>query len=95
MAYQGWKNWETWQIYLWVGNEERAYRQMIANSKNLPNHKYSARSAEDFVLSIFPQGTPDMQTRAGYIKRAYRPKEIAEMYSKVSWREIADAFNDR
>jgi len=55
MAYQGWKNWETWNVALWCDNnygiyQERMYREV-----------HTAEKAEAFVRDVFPNGTPDMK----------------------------------
>ena len=27
MSFNGWKNWETWNVALWIGNDEGLYRE--------------------------------------------------------------------
>lgn len=52
--YQGHANWSTWNIGLWIMNEESIYRDMV------PGRPYTAESAKAFCLEYFPNGTPDM-----------------------------------
>jgi hypothetical protein len=81
MAYQGWKNWETWNIALWFGNDEGLYRTVLDY-----RGKFNSAKAKDFVLETLPEGTPDMKDLS--------PGKLHTAYSIVSWREIADAFNE-
>lgn len=54
-TYQGWTNRATWNVNLWINNEEPLYREMRAG------RPFTAKSAEAFVRGVFPDGTPDMQ----------------------------------
>ena len=66
--YNGWTNWATWQINRWLGH----------NGKLAPG-PFTANSAEDFVVGLLPNGTPDMDGPEGY--------------DAVNWAEIAEAWN--
>ena len=61
--YNGWANYETWNVTLWVGNEEWMYRRMQAEQAQGP---FTAKSAEAFARRLMPDGTPDMRSAAGY-----------------------------
>lgn len=52
--YNGHTNWATWNIKLWVFNEEGVYLQMVANRPYVP------KSAEVFVREAFLDGIPGM-----------------------------------
>ena len=83
MTYQGWKNWETWNVALWFGNDRVLY-------DDVRKHKgrFTAKTAKDFVLERLPSGTPDM------ISRDMTAGEIHDAYGRVSWTEIAHDFNE-
>jgi len=56
--YNGWTNWATWNINLWVMNEELLHRFVEANKP------YDAQDAENMCREhIFPEGTPDMEMK--------------------------------
>lgn len=55
MSYNGWKNWETWNVTLWCDNEYGIYR---ARMQQKPR---TAEEVEGFVRCFFPNGTPDME----------------------------------
>jgi hypothetical protein len=76
--YEGWKNWETWNVALWVNNEEPLYRQMRAL------RPFTPQKAKLFVSRIYPSGTPDMK---GDRRTTFPP------FLNVDWQEIADDFN--
>lgn len=77
--YQGWANWETWNVALWFGNDEGLYYAVREHPQ-----RFTARSAKDFVMELLPDGTPDFQNRA----------EGRDEYRRVRWGEIARAFNE-
>ncbi len=55
--YNGWTNWETWQVNLWIDNEEPTYRE---KQRFLRRGKLDDSQVEEFCREIFPNGTPDM-----------------------------------
>ena len=81
--YQGWKNWVTWNVALWLGNEEPLYR--AARRELAARGKFTAKSAEKFVRQEMPLGTPDMRS-------SHRGQHGG--FKAVDWKEIADSLNE-
>lgn len=80
MSYNGWKNWETWNVALWCGSEEGIYRDRMRQEPR------TAEECEDFVREYFPAGTPDME------RREIDPFDHNEV--RVDWQEIAEHWAD-
>ena len=57
-TYNGWTNWATWNVALWVDNREEYYFARVETAEMVK--KWTAEAVEDFVRTIFPEGTPDM-----------------------------------
>lgn len=74
--YQGWANWETWNVALWFGNDEGLYYAV----REYPS-RFTARSAKDFVLDLLPDGTPDFDSPDEY--RRVRWGEIAASFNEM------------
>jgi hypothetical protein len=55
MTYNGWANYETWNIVLWVDNEIGSYRARCEQKE-----PWTAELAEEFCREQYPDGTPDM-----------------------------------
>jgi len=74
--YNGWTNWETWNLKLWLDNDEGTYREV----QRIVNRAYSVDKLEDelkgYVLDIMPDGTPDMDGTKDLFKVNFT--EIAE-----------------
>ena len=76
MAYQGWKNWETWNVALWCDNDYGIYQERLERKVR------TAEEVERFVMDVFPNGTPDMALGG---TNPYKRDAV-----DVDWQEIAD-----
>lgn len=76
--YNGWTNWETWQILLWASNAEDLYNEVCRFTECYPSARSSRCKA--FFLDLFPEGTPDMDG-------------VQEMQN-VNWQEIAQHLEE-
>lgn len=81
MAYHGYKNWTTWNVVLWFGNDEGLYNSVLDH-----RGRFTAAKAKDFVLEELPKGTPDMSDLS--------PGKLHTAYGEVSWSEVAKVFNE-
>lgn len=82
MAYQGWNNWETWNVALWLGNDEGIYCGIIYAAKRAGHgDPIDEDQAEALVCSLMPDGTPDFD-------------KGARSYAAVDWPEIAACINE-
>ena len=80
--YNGWTNWETWNVALWADNEEETYKtkQRFVRGLRIVAWGYFVGHVEHFCKEIYPSGTPDM-------------KDESEM-DNVNYQEIADAWQE-
>lgn len=62
-TYQGYINYETWNVCLWIDNEYAVYLESV----ELANKgKVKSEEAEQFVKMFWPEGTPDMDQEKEY-----------------------------
>lgn len=60
MSYNGWTNYETWSVALWVDNDEPTYRFKLRALRHLDPDEVTADVAESIARDLFPSGrTPD------------------------------------
>lgn len=64
-TYNGWANWETWNIALWINNDECIYRHAQQN-KNLGYKKWAARWRDEFGEFETPDGAQWMGPEVDY-----------------------------
>lgn len=57
-GYNGWVNWQTWNVNLWLANEEPLYRATLAQARR----NQDPVEFEQFVRELLPDGTPDMDS---------------------------------
>jgi len=102
MTYEGWTNYETWNVALWIDNEYAIYLSKIELFKVISNRndrndietfeviKLKSVVREDdvksFALRWFPKGTPDMHNCPRINERNLNQTPMG----KVNWKEIAE-----
>lgn len=80
--YNGWKNRGTWNIALWLGNDEGLYRAAIELRNQLAKdgrHIKTAATAKKIVLDLMGETTPD---------------NIKTTAKNIDWVEIKQAINE-
>jgi hypothetical protein len=94
-TYEGWKNWETWVVNLWLSNEEPNYRYWSEVSMDIflegggapvfkrTVKKLAARLEEDLMDSIFDGKTFDKLP-------GYARDMLGTSLRDVDWEEIAE-----
>jgi hypothetical protein len=88
-GYNGYKNWATWNVALWLNNDEGMYREMQRLVRFNPT---TARGAEEFVTELLPNGTPDMDSARDYADVDWL--HIAEVINENAPEEEADEDED-
>ena len=82
MSYNGWTNYETWNVALWCDNEYDCYQARVAIQKQSDWNEVSTRN---FINSWYPLGiTPDIK---GLM-------DAGADTAPVNYQEIADAWNE-
>ena len=72
MAYNGYSNWETWNVSLWLNNDEGLYNETRRFVRRNPHATGS--DLEEFVKELLPNGTPDFDS--------------VNEYNAVDWDEV-------
>ena len=77
--YNGYRNRETWNVILWMMNEEPLYRSAVevAERHKSRNRTVTSRTAERFARDCFGDQTPD-----------------GCKMGRVNWRQVADAIQE-
>lgn len=56
-TYNGHKNWNYWNVALWIGNDEGLYRLALECKRN--NRGNSTNAAKEFIDAVRTDKTPD------------------------------------
>ena len=92
-TYNGWTNYETWVVHLWLTNDEASYlhwrertRQVVADSENSEDEPAARQLAVEICDAIEEECAVEAACLAADLMNA----ALAE----VDWQEIAEAFID-
>lgn len=92
MSYNGWKNYETWLVKLWLDNEEGTYnlqKDWLEQAKAEPKHEYWTPeetvkfTLADLIKEFIEEEAPDLGA-------SMYSDLINAALSEVDWQEIAD-----
>jgi hypothetical protein len=77
-TYNGWTNRQTWNVHLWLSNDEPLYRMALDAAKPRRTLADAAAAIRTMCNDLWPSGrTPDNDSLRG-----------------VNWREVASAFRE-
>lgn len=77
MTYEGWTNWETWNVALHFDNDFALYCSKLEFLHN--TDEVTAEAVKAFVTKVLPRGTKDMGGPSHQMRR-------------VSWQELAESW---
>ena len=76
--YNGYANWATWNVALWMHNEEGPYKATVSALNTALISANKIKIVKDVFQAFFGSKTPDMETA----------KEMID----VDWQEVAGSF---
>ena len=95
MSYNGWTNWETWNVHMWIGNDEMFHRMMTQGAKG--NWEQFKALAMQFGITKTPDGVDfeDSEVNQGEIRKAYAEEheEEEEECSVLAGRSLLKTFD--
>jgi uncharacterized protein (DUF111 family) len=74
--YNGYKNWATWNVQLWLDNDEGLYREYQRRIRRAHIDDIDGEFVEKVVRELMPNGTSDMDS--------------AKEFKDVDWDELAE-----
>lgn len=99
-AYNGWKNYETWVVKLWLDNEEPSWRYWEERTKTVCTEaedrefwtaeKDAAIQLSKELEDTIDEGMPEELQRQ--VDGTFYADLLNAALSEVDWREIADAM---
>jgi hypothetical protein len=83
MSYNGWKNYETWAVKLWLDNEEGSYYAMRELAEEYRHE--DAWKLGDAIKDWHEEFMPDLGA-------SLWSDLLTSAFEEVDWREIAEAY---
>lgn len=80
--YNGWTNYETWNVNLWVSNDEGLYNEKMRVLRR--SHEVSAKTVREFFAEVMGGTTPDLDSL----------QENGETVDPINFDEIAEHWED-
>jgi len=79
-TYNGYKNYQTWNVALWINNEEPLYRELVAYAKRCAKREYKP-TYSDFI-------------RRACLRHESTGDGVAYLNSRVCRSELSDVLFD-
>jgi hypothetical protein len=99
-GYQGWTNYETWAVNLWIGNEQESYshwqeaakmqKRVAAKSPQVKDNVWTAEEAAKFNLA--DQLKAEIEEDAPDLGSSLYSDLLSAAMSEVNWTEIAQGL---
>ncbi len=97
-TYNGWTNYETWAVSLWLDNEEHTYhyyRDLTRRIYRAARPRYDWETKKDRAISDLAEALKDdhEENRPDFPTSVYSDL-LGAALSSVNWREIAEHYID-
>jgi len=90
-SYEGWPNWETWNVNLWLSNDQGLYDECIQIARENETIARTANVLDDWFHNMFLEPYEgDAPFQSGPIA-----DWVNMSYQQVDWKEIAEYWIDR
>jgi len=96
-GYNGWANRETWNVMLWLNNDEFLYNKALGwlkMGKQKGKLPIPAEAAQQLVKYAFCMGLSNFRNMGLHCKYGFTPDGVSLDDASIDWQEIADALND-
>ena len=77
--YNGWKNYETWNIALWLNNDEGTYNYMLELAQEARDEEDLASKIEDFLDDNNPLATASPSLYQDILGASLRSADLREI----------------
>lgn len=95
-TYQGWKNYPTWNVHLWLSNEEPLYRacHALANQacKEAEDQKDTERFPREARFILADTLKEFVEDQLPELPASHASDLLTWAVEQVDWLEVADAF---
>lgn len=89
-TYNGWKNYPTWTVNLWLSNDEPLYREALERTIDAKEQGGEMRSDRGSVADMFKEWVCD--DLAPDLGSTLAADLLGHALDSVDWYEIADAW---
>ena len=93
MAYNGWKNYETWCVSLWIDNEEASYRHYRLQAREIQRAHEPEDQARE-LAGLLKAETEEAASNLGGVPGTVFADLIQSSLDNVDWEEIAQSILD-
>ena len=84
MGYNGWKNYETWVVNLWLSNDRGTYEYMVEIAEEVKDEEYPGLRMADILKEDIESGMPSLDGMYGDL--------LSSAIDAVDFDEIGETF---
>lgn len=93
MSYNGYKNYETWDVSLWLDNEERLYNYWLRRARNLLGANEGYEDGENYALGLLAKQIEEEIEELNPVDgNSVYSDLLTHALGVVEWREVAASF---